>query len=671
MGSSAVYDDDVEVCPLITPYTREVGLPDALMEQLYRIRTWDIREDNPIPFKWPIALRKTIWDVIRGRDTGEPLIPKQYQIQMAQVLSRMIRFIDGDSVGLGKTLTAMISMCWLHQRLPRLKVIVFTTKSTTGQWADEFGRFTTLRPTIMKDKHGKLKSYPARFAQLQEFLTTDNHDILICKYSSMVGKRKKVDGKYDEDGYPTVYGRERIASEVKEFLKIIKPHGKEILMVTDECQKYKTLGGATRNMIHILAKPCARVWPLTATIIKNTLEEMYSIASAVGIRPFGSPAEFLTEFCIMRTVHYGGGKQEEVIVGYKNVARFKAGMRPFFLGRSQRQVKEKLPRLTTTIHPIDLDEEQTRLLLKDIPSGAYRLPPKLVKTRDGMVLRDRDASNEMTLLSVFQLVANHPGLLDPSNKKEFLTRSLSPKEEALLDMLDGDYRGEKCVIYTKSKSWIDRLEHLTKEGAFTDRKFLRITGAESEDERNAAKRLFQDPEGDHDVIFINDAATEGVNLQQANHLICLDVPWSWGAMMQLVGRMLRMASPHSACTLHIMAARGSVDEYAIETLKGKKTLFEKILGESHSAGLLDDREFYDLESGMEQTPASDTEFLSLLKAHIKDVALTSFTKGLKLQSAQGDDTYKMAFEPGAKKKPVRAALDADFEDQERRWGGID
>ena len=284
-----------------------------------------------------------------------------------------------------------------------------------------------------------------------------------------------------------------------------------------------------------------------------------------------------------------------------NVPRFKAGMRPFFLGRSQRQVKEKLPRLTTIIHPIDLDDEQTKLLLEDIPSGKYQLPPTVLKVAGEIVTKERDPKNEMTQLSIYQLVANHPALLDPGNLKEFHSSSLSPKEEALLDMLDGDLRGEKTVVFSKSRTWIDRLEYLTKEGKFTERKFLRITGAENEKQRNTAKQLFQEPGGEHDLIVINSAATEGVNLQQAGHLIALDWPWSWGELLQLVGRILRMASPHSACTLHGFVARGSVDEYAVETLQCKKGVFEKILGESHSAGLLDDREIFDMASGMEQS----------------------------------------------------------------------
>jgi SNF2 family DNA or RNA helicase len=637
------------------------------MVKLYKLRNWKVPDDGPVPFKWPTRLRTTLWDIIRDRDSGIVLEPKQYQLQMAHHLSRMPRILDGDSVGLGKSLEAIIAACWLADRLSRIKVIVITTKSVAGQFADEFLRFSTMRPVVMQDKHGKLKSYPARFAQLREFLEGDDHDVLVCKYSSMIGKRKKVEGPFDEDGFPTYQGKERVASEVREFLKILKPHGKDVVLVLDECQKFKSIGSNTRAMVQILSRPCRQVWGLTATVIRNGIDEMYSVASAIGITPFGSMSEFEEEFCIFRNIFVGKGRQKRVLQGYRNIPKFKAGMRPFFFGRSQRQVKEKLPRLTTRIIPIDLSEEQTKLLLEDIPSGAFQLPPSVIKLHGEIITRDRDPENEMTLLSVFQLVANHPGLLDPTDKKRFLTRSLSPKEEALLDLLDGDLRGEKVVVFTKSRTWIDRLEHLTKEGAFTERKFLRITGAESDKTRAQAMRLFQDPEGDHDLIVINAAATEGVNLQAAGHLICLDVPWSFGDLLQLVGRILRLKSNFDMCMLHILVARGSVDEYAISTLQSKGKVFATLLGDSHTAGLLNDQEIFDLTSGMEQS-AKDSEFLDMMKAHVKDVGLGTFLKGEQLADAQSDDNRKMSFEDGAKKKKVHSVIPDDFDALQNRWG---
>ena len=638
-------------CPLITDYTRRVGLPDPLLEKLFVVRKWDVETGGPIPFTWPSYLRKTIYP------TDELLNLREYQKQMIHHLVRMPRFINGDAVGLGKTIETICAAAWLKERYPDMKFIILATKSTTWQWYDEFVRFSTLQPHVLQDSYKKMSGTNARYAQFIDFLEGKKKDVLIAKYTSLIGKKKMVKG---EDGEMK---RESVSEEIRTFAKIFKEHKDKVVLVLDECQKFKSTGTAIRQLVRFLSFRSSKVWALSATVIKNSLEEFYSIAHAIRIEPLGEIYDFRNEFCIYYE-QWMQGRMVPLLTGYKNVPRFKQELRPFFLGRSQAQVKEKLPKLTTLFHPVDLDEKQARLLLDEIPNGTFVLPPRLIQEAGQIYEKERDPDNMMTMLSVQQLVANHWALLDSTNEKDFHTRSLSPKEEALLDMLDGDYRGEKIIVYTKFRSWIDRLEWLTKNGHFTSRKFLRITGAEGERTRNENKKLFQDPTGEHDLIVVNAAGTEGINLQQAAHLICLDLPWSWGDLIQLVGRMVRMASPHSACTLHVMAARGTIDEYTVETLKGKKGVFEKILGASHSAGILDDRAFVDLDSGMEHG-GSDDEFRSMLRAHCKSVGMKSFLDGELIQKAASEEDYKMVFEKSHKPRTKKNTI--SDEELNKKW----
>lgn len=657
------------VCPLVTPFTRKLGIPDETMERILRIRQWDIENGSPIPFQWPSALRKTIWNLDTDTDSGVPLEIRKYQLQQIHNMVRLRWYLNGDAVGLGKTLAGIASICWLRERNPQLKAIIFCTKSTFRQWVNEFRRFSTLRAVNLEDKHGKLKGYPARYKQMEELFAPGGADVLVCRYTSMTGKRRKVEGKFDEDGRVARNGAESISQEIRRFAEIVRPHGSQTVLLTDEAQKYKAASGVINILVQMIQKQCAYRWAMTATAIKNDLREFYCIAASNGIKPFGTIAEFADEFCIFRDIEVKPGISERQLVGYRNIARFKEGMRPFFLGRSQKQVKEPLPLLTTLIHPIDLDEEQKRLLLHDIPSGAYKLPPKLLKVHGQEVYKDRDPDNMMTQLACYRLVANSAALLDPTDKKTYLSPKLSPKEECLLDLLDGDLKGEKVLVFTVFRTHIDRLQALTEAGQFTDRKFLRITGAESVAQRSEAQAKFQKPDSGYDVLFINEAAIEGINLQQAAHLVALDLPFSWGNLLQLVGRMVRMASPHSACTLHLLPARGSIDEFTIETLKGKKGVFDKILGESHSAGILNDSELLDLDSGMEQV-GSDAEFRSMVKAHAKSTGMKVYLSGELLTEATQDKEYKMAFEKGAKKKTSRTQKYDDYipEDVEALWG---
>ena len=585
------------------------------------------------------------------------------EAQCIRVSTTRNLYITDDYIVTHNTISAIVASAYILNKRPDFKVIVLGTKSTTYQWAGEYENFSHLKAEVLQDTYKKMKGSEARLAQIEDFLNGESH-VLVAKYTSLVGRRALLDvvDGFDQDGNPAGKNqREAVSPEVQALVDIMKQHGHRVILVLDECQKFKSTTSQIRNMILKLQPHMAIIWAMTATVIQNSLDEFYSIACAIGIRPFGAMRAFRERFCIYRSVHVGRGIYKDQLEGYRDVKAFKLGMRPFYYGRSQSQVKEPIPKLNTVYHPVDLDKVQARLITHDIKNGTFILPPIMKKNCEGEFYeKERDIDNRMTMLAVVQQIANNPCLLDKTDLKALYSKALSPKEEMLLDLLDGELAGEKVLVFTKSRVWIDRFEELFKRGHFSSRKFLRITGAESEKQREVNKQLFQNSP-DYDLLFINTAAAEGVNLQQAAHMICLDLPWSWGVLLQLVGRMVRMASPHSACTLHIVPARGTVDEYTIDTLKGKSALFEAILGETYSAGCLTDSNDLDLASGMDKMN-DDAEFMKLLKAHVKSVKMGSFIDGKQVAEAQalGED-YKMAHETPASVPKKRVSFsEEDF-----------
>ena len=607
--------------------TRFLKIPDDDLRLLYIVRKGGEFEMPPMP-----RLRATI-------DGGTPLELRGYQKQQAIHMLHSPRYVNGDSVGLGKTLDAIAAATAFDHKLGgnRLKMIVFTTTTTSYQWETEIKRFSTLNPWVLKDAYkfkGEKKQiygHQARMMQLQKFIEHPKLDVLICRYSQWVGKRRKITGALDADGKPVNQdGQETLSPEIRDLRDALNGIRDRSILVLDEAHKIKNPEALIRRMVVAIQRKFTLVWGMTATAIKNHLEEFYSITSALGIAPLGTLNYFRDNYCNWEPVRHGA-RIDAVISGYKRLDEFKPAMRPFYWGRSQAQVKEPMPKLTTIYHPVEMSAEQSKLLLEDIPSGAYVLPPRLVITAGEVEMVERDPSNMMTQLSVFQLVANSIALLDRDNEKEFYSTKLSSKEEILLDLLDGQLLGEKVLCFTKYRSHIDRLEHLTKSGRYTDRQFLRITGHETGKKREVNRLLFQNDPG-YTFLMMNSAGIDGANLQQAAHMICLDLPWSWGDFIQLIGRMVRMASPHSACTLHIPFVLGSVDEYVIETLRSKKGVFERILGNAGTAGILDEANLtQDLELcavGLEDE--SDDKFKDMLKAHVKKLRLRDYTSGIVL-----------------------------------------
>jgi SNF2 family DNA or RNA helicase len=553
-----------------------------------------------------------------------------------------------------------------------MKVIIMTTTSTSYQWESEIQRFSDLKPWVLKDAYkfvgtGKqVSGHPARLAQLQKFLDHPRLNVLICRYSQWLGQRQVAATTDKGMDQRTLIedGKELLSREMLDFKDAVGGDSKDRLaMILDETHKIKTKGASGRNFIVAVHPKFSKVIAMTATPIKNRLDEFYSIASAIGIAPLLSLNNFIEKACIVERKWVRGGQAPVTkITGYRPeaVKKFRVAIRPWYWGRTQYQVKEPMPKLSTVMHPVDLDKATLKLLLDDIPSGAYVLPPACKLVAGELVFTERDPSNLMTALSVNQLCANSTALLDKGNPKVFFSSKLSPKEEMLLDLLDGDLEGESVIIFTKYRSWIDRLEHLTTGKHFTIRQFLRITGAEGPKTREINRRKFQDQPDTYNLITINTAGIEGINLQRAAHMICLDIPWSWGDLIQLVGRMVRMASPNAACVLHILYACGTVDEYVLEVQRGKKGLFERILGTSSTCGLLDDGEINIDEAlkGLEGE-GSDDRFMDLLHAHARAIGLRPYAFGDILAQESAGMRSKLKV-PGMPSKMVE-------EDWESRW----
>jgi hypothetical protein len=75
----------------------------------------------------------------------------------------------------------------------------------------------------------------------------------------------------------------------------------------------------------------------------------------------------------------------------------------------------------------------------------------------------------------------------------------------------------------------------------------------------------------------------------------MNAPWSWGRYLQLLGRPIRIGSPHQhVVAVHLIAerpgkkekTRKTIDRYTLEILAKKKSVIEKVLGET-AVGALD------------------------------------------------------------------------------------
>lgn len=179
-------------------------------------------------------------------------------------------------------------------------------------------------------------------------------------------------------------------------------------------------------------------------------------------------------------------------------------------------------------------------------------------------------------------------LLAWADEADALTRAQDPKLAVLVDELaaiaaeassegigEQDARDRRKVLvfsyFADTVTWID--EHL-EEVVRTDPRLadyrdrvasLSGTFGSKEDALwGFAPRTTDAPEGAdddlYDIVVTTDVLSEGVNLQQARHIINYDLPWNPMRLVQRHGRIDRIGSPHTQVFLRCIFPDRQLDE---------------------------------------------------------------------------------------------------------------
>lgn len=462
--------------------------------------------------------------LLDGREVTFKL--RYYQAQMVVHLLTMKRFVVGDDTGLGKTLEAIASLCYLWEKEPDKKVLIFTNKSVVAQWESEFEKFTkgitTFQIKGTKKKREKL---------LNEFWAHEG--------SPVVGIM----------GYRSACSDFGVMQDWKDFN-----------IVFDEATAFKTATTQVHQVCRHLAGNADRAFGLTATLIKNNLMEGWGIYRVI-VPSLFTPhkARFIKEFCVTKMQRIKGNRKIPVIVGYrkKDVQKFKDMIDPYYLGRPKHSVAKELPALTTKKMAVGMTPFQRR---------------KYSEALSGLLELGTGEEKEVTKLTAIiycQEIANHPCLIECDGSSE--------KFDTLCDMLTdgGDLHGEKVIVYTRFRALVDEcMPILEGKGV----KCVRVTGSENEDQRKESQDTFQDLKSGTNVIWLTAAGGEAINLQAAKAIIFFDTPWSAGDYLQILGRMIRIGSPNDKCYAIHLVASGTVDERVMEVLHKKMKLVESIIG---------------------------------------------------------------------------------------------
>ena len=495
---------------------------------------------------------------------------RYYQVVGALHMMMLNRMVLGDATGVGKTLEMITTYTFLLDQDPTLKMLVVCPKSALYQWVEEFVKFTQgITTRVIQNECEGFTGYQARKLQYGRF----KENVLIMNYAPLL------------DEYEAI--REAL--------------GNNYMISFDECVAFKSRKAKTHFACAYLAEYAKRVYGLSATIIKNGLEEVYGIYAVVVPGLFGNITKFKDTFCqqkMMRLIINGKPRMIPKIVGYKNLEQFKKILDPYFLLRRKEDVASELPKLISKKIILEMEPEQRTLYKEALNGILYEEKLKREYFEIGDLMRNGDTSektvrryNELKVkydqfmttegkkrgklaaLTYCQMVSDGPDLLNQPGE--------SSKKIELERLLTEELVTEKIIIFTRFKTAIPALEVVCEHKYIP---YAKITGDVSAQERDQARlRFTNDPTCR--VMFITTAGSASLNLQSAGVIIFYDTPWSYGDLVQTIGRAQRIGSLQEHVLLIHLINKGTIDVRVMAKVSDKKDLSDSILGNTAEGAL--------------------------------------------------------------------------------------
>jgi SNF2 family DNA or RNA helicase len=552
-----------------------------------------------------------------------PLIKPETALRYYQVIGCLhllclSRMILGDAVGLGKTVQLIAAYAYMVLKDPGIKLLVVTPKSAMFQWEQEFRKFTTgITVHVLREKYAVSKDGKV-YGTVEDMKASGKPFRTLSNFEARKAQYDHVDAQVFITGYFSV-------QEDYEFL--IANRGPKFAVAYDEAQAFKNDSTKTFFGAEKIAQAASRVYGMSATLIKNRLEEAYNIYKVVVPGLFGGKQSFYQRYTIRkkRSIYRKGRKRYfQEIVGYQNLDEFKDKIDPYFLIRRTREVAAELPHLVSKRVDIEMFPEQQTLYKQALSGELYRkvvkqryfdlkekieanpspsdrdleILSKLEKQYDVSMTTVGLQDSKIAALTFCQLVANGPAWVREEGD--------SAKEAEFKRLFDEELKDEKTIVFTRFKSGIVRLEGILDA---LDLKHVRIDGDMGSKERLDAQNKFQDMSQGIDVMFITTAGSAAINLQSANVILFYDTPWSYGDLYQTIGRAQRIGSVYDHICLIHMVCRGTIDEHVIKILDSKKTLIKDVMGDI-AEGAIEFKD-QDLFSGKSSEPEIDELFHSV------------------------------------------------------------
>lgn len=380
--------------------------------------------------------------------------------------------------------------------------------------------------------------------------------------SLVMGSSAERSERYDDGTFFTVCNYEQV---LRDFLSIEKVNWD--LIILDEGQRIKNWEAKTSRIIKSLKSRFALV--LSGTPLENKLDELYSVVEFIDDRRLGAAFRFFNRHKVV--------DERGKLLGYTNLDELREKLKPILLRRTRNQVMKELPPRTTDVLRIPPTDEQLEI------SRSHRLIIQSIINKK--YISEMDLLRLQKALLMCRMAADSTYLVDKQ------TPSYSSKLDELAQLLEKLSREEdrKIIIFSEWTTMIDLIQPILAEKSLD---FVRLDGSVPQKKRQELVHRFQNDPSCR-VFITTNAGSTGLNLQAANTIINVDLPWNPAILEQRIGRAHRMGQTRPV-HVFLLVTENTLEENLLSTLSAKHDLSLAVLDPDS------EKTRVDLQSGMEE-----------------------------------------------------------------------
>lgn len=346
--------------------------------------------------------------------------------------------------------------------------------------------------------------------------------------------------QYGNDCFFTICNYEQV---LRDILAIERT--KWDLIVLDEGQRIKNWEAKTTQTMKSLRSPFALV--LSGTPLENRLDDLFSVVEFIDDRRLGPAFRFFNRHRVT--------DEKGRVLGYRDLDLLRETLKPVLLRRTRSTVMKDLPPRTTEIVRIPPTAEQLDIELAQMRVVSSIVAKKYISEMDLLRLQKALLLARMNANSTYLVDKRAPGWSSKLERLEELFAELAAEE------------GRKIVLFSEWTTMLTLIERRIRRFGLD---YVRLDGSVPQKKRQLLVHRFQrDPACR--LFLTTNAGSTGLNLQAANTVINVDLPWNPAMLEQRIARAHRMGQ-RQPVQVYLLVTEETIEEKLLGTLSAKHQL---------------------------------------------------------------------------------------------------